>query len=64
MKTKELRQKSDDELRKLLTDAKARSVELTFSVVGGNIKNVREARYIKKDIARIFTLLKERQNEQ
>lgn len=57
MKMKELQQKSDDELRTLLTKAQARSVELTFSVVGGNIKNVREVRFIKKDIARIFTIL-------
>ncbi|MEX2008487.1 MAG: 50S ribosomal protein L29 [Candidatus Spechtbacterales bacterium] len=60
MDAKELRQKSDQELSSMLNEKKARSVELSFSVVGGNVKNVREIRSLKKDIARITTILNER----
>lgn len=60
MNAKELRQKSDEELAAMLDEMKARSVEISFSVVGGNVKNVREVRALKKDIARIETILRER----
>lgn len=60
MNVKELRNKSDEELQKLLQDFKSKSVELKFNVSAGRVKNVREMRQAKKDIARIYGLLKER----
>lgn len=58
MKTQELRQKSKSELEKLLAENRERLRQLRFDLVSGKVKNVREIRKIKKDIARILTLLK------
>ena len=59
MKIKELRQKSKDELLKLLQDKKSKAVQFKINISSGNVKNVRELRGTKKDIARIYTLLGE-----
>ncbi|MBZ1345080.1 MAG: 50S ribosomal protein L29 [Candidatus Nealsonbacteria bacterium] len=58
MKTKELRQKSKPELQKLLQTSRESLKQLRFDLVLAKVKNVREIRKIKKDIARILTLLK------
>ena len=58
MKTSELRQKSQPELNKLLMEDRERLRVLRFDLASGKVKNVREIRKIKKDIARILTLLK------
>lgn len=59
MKPQELRQKSKEELRKLPQDLRERLRVLRFDLSAGKVKNVREIRQIKKDIARTITLLKE-----
>ena len=58
MKIQELRQKNKSELQKLLEDSKERLRQLRFDLAAGKVKNVREIRKIKKDIARILTILK------
>ena len=58
MKSSELRQKSKPELQKLLQDLRERLRQLRFDLAAGKVKNVREIRKIKKDIARMLTLLK------
>ena len=58
MKIQELRKKSNQELAKVLEDKKSRIVELKMNIDSGNVKNVREMREAKKDIARISTLLR------
>ncbi|MBI4059446.1 50S ribosomal protein L29 [Candidatus Giovannonibacteria bacterium] len=58
MKIKELREKPKEELKRLAAEKRARLRILRFSVSGAGVKNVREARTIRKEIARIFTLLK------
>ena len=58
MKTSELRQKSRTELQKLLQDNRERLRQLRFDLAAGKVKNVREIRLIKKDIARILTILR------
>ncbi len=60
-KIKELKQKSKPELEKILRDNKERLKELNFSLAVGKVKNVREIRKMKKQIARILTLLKSKQ---
>lgn len=57
MKAKELKQKSKDELQKLLQNLREKLRQLRFDLVSGKVKNVREIRQIKKDIARILTIL-------
>ena len=58
MRFTELRQKTKTELQKLLQDNRERLRQLRFDLAAGKVKNVREIRLIKKDIARILTLLK------
>lgn len=53
----ELIQKSEKELRKLLAEKRERLRTLRFDLASGKVKNVREIRAIRKDIARMFTLL-------
>lgn len=59
MKIAELRQKPRRELQKLLQDSQEKLRQFRFDLVSGKIKNVREVRQTKKDIARILTILKE-----
>lgn len=58
MKIAELRQKTKEELQKLMVDRQEKSRQLRFDLKAGKLKNVREVRAIRKDIARILTLLK------
>lgn len=58
MKIRELRQKSKEELAKMLSQDGNRLLNLRFDLAGGRIKNVKEIREVKKDIARILTLMK------
>ena len=57
MKIAELRQKSVGELKKILQANQEKLRQLNFDLASGKVKNVREVRKIKKDIARIITLL-------
>lgn len=63
MKAIELQQRPESELKKLLADNRERLRVLRFDLASGKVKNVREIRKIKKDIARILTLLKEKISE-
>ncbi|MDP3784849.1 MAG: 50S ribosomal protein L29 [bacterium] len=58
MKIKELRGKPTEELKKLAGEKRARLRILRFSGAGAGVKNVHEARAVKREIARIITLLK------
>ncbi|MBI1888362.1 MAG: 50S ribosomal protein L29 [Candidatus Spechtbacteria bacterium] len=57
MKIRELRQKPEDMLKKLLSEKQNYVLNLKFDVSGGRVKNVKELRDARKDIARISTLL-------
>ena len=59
MKIKELRQKSKKELQKMLIDHRERLRNLKFNLAAGKVKNIREIRELKKEVARILTLLKQ-----
>lgn len=61
MNAKELKQKSDSELKKLYTDTQKKLFEGRFNLESGKVKNVSSFKEFKKDIARILTLLKERE---
>ncbi len=62
METKEIRQKQKIELQGDLKDLREKQRSLRFDLVAGKVKNVREIRKIKKDIARILTIVKEKTN--
>jgi len=57
MKISELRQKSQAELERILTESREKLRELRFNLAAGKVKNVREIRKLKKDIAKILTIL-------
>ena len=60
MKITELRPKNKKELAKMLINSKERLRTLKFDLASGKVKNVRAIRELKKDIARILTILKEK----
>ncbi len=60
MKSSELRQKTKEELEKLLKENREKLRQLRFDLTAGKVKNVREIRKTKKEIARILTLLREK----
>ena len=62
MKILELRQRTDNELHRLLQENRERLRSLRFDLASGKIKNVRELRKTKKDIAKILTLFHESKN--
>jgi ribosomal protein L29 len=59
MKISELRQKNTEELKKLLSERTVKMVEMKFDLEGGKVKNLKEVREAKLDVARIQTLLHE-----
>ena len=61
MKIKELREKKSLELDKLLAELREEQHALRFKDSAKQLKEVRKIRVVKKDIARILTLKKERQ---
>lgn len=62
MKTEELKQKSEKELERILQENREKLRQLQFDLVSGKVKNVREIRKIKRDIARMLTMLCQRSN--
>jgi len=59
-KAKELRLKPEEELNQLLSESQKKLRELRFNLASGKVKNVRTIRVLKKDIARILTILNEK----
>jgi large subunit ribosomal protein L29 len=60
MKSKELREKSIEEMKKILSEKKENIRKLRFDIAAKQVKNNRELRNDKKDVARIHTLIKEK----
>lgn len=61
MKTKEIRQMSDEQLQNSLKDLKVELFNLRFQLATGQLENPRVIGGIKKDIARIKTIVRERE---
>lgn len=57
MKISEIRQKSEKELQNLLSTKREKLRSLKFDLSSGKVKNVKEIREVKKDIAKILTVL-------
>ena len=51
----------DDELRTRLSDAKEELFNLRFQLATGQLTNNRRISTVKRDIARIYTVLRERE---
>ena len=63
MNIKEVREKSSDELKKTVEDMKVELFDLRFARATGSIDNPMRIRELKKSIARVLTVLHERESE-
>ncbi len=59
MKAKDIRKKSGADLKKEMGELVTELREFRFGMSGGRTKNVKRARAIRKDIARIKTVMSE-----
>lgn len=57
MKFTELNQKPKKELQGILAEQREKLRQLRFDLAGGKVKNVKEIHQVKKNIARILTIL-------
>lgn len=62
-KLKEFNRLPKQELLRILLEKKEQLRQLRFDLIGGKVKNVREIRVIKRDIARLLTLLKQQKQK-
>ena len=60
MKAEDLRQKSEDELSAQLLELKKEAFNLRFQKASGQLENVSRVRVVRRDIARIKTILTSR----
>ena len=60
MKAEEVRQKTDDELSDQLGDLQKEAFNLRFQQASGQLENTTRVREVRRDIARIKTVLHER----
>jgi len=61
MKVGELRTKSDDELKDSLLGLRKEAFNLRFQRTSGQLENTARIREVRRDIARIKTVLRQRQ---
>ena len=60
MKAKEIREQSVDELHKTLSDLEEQLFKLRFQKSTGQIEDPTKIRQVRKDIARVLTVINER----
>ena len=60
MKIKELREKTENELKAALKENREKLRQMKFSLAANQLKNSREISKVKKNIAQILTLLQEK----
>ena len=60
MKSVDIRAKSEDELKDQLVDLRKEAFNLRFQAASGQLENTARVRKVKRDIARIKTIIGER----
>ncbi len=60
MKARDLRELTNDELRRRVQEWKRKLLNLRFQLASGQLTNTAEIKKTKKDIARALTILRER----
>ena len=63
MKMRELLNRSDQDLQKDLQEMREKLRSFRFDLEAGKVKDVRGIRQLKKDIARILTLINQRRKK-
>lgn len=61
MKAKEIREMNETELNKQLSDLKSELFNLRFQLATGQLENPVRIRTVRKDIARIKTIMREQE---
>ena len=64
MRAKEMRDMTDRELHKKLADYKQEKFKLRFQHATGQLENTQRLPEVKRNIARILTILREKEMEQ
>jgi large subunit ribosomal protein L29 len=64
MKIKELRRKTTKELEELLKENRHKLGQLKFDLAAKKLKNIREIRGLRREIAQILTVLNKEKNGQ
>ena len=64
MKAEDVRAKSDDELKQQLGDLRKEAFNLRFQRASGQLENTARVREVRRDVARILTILGERRRAQ
>jgi len=59
MKTKDLREKNINELANILREKRENIRKVRFNIATKQVKNVKELKQEKRDVAKILTLIKE-----
>ena len=62
MNAKELREKTPDQLREELTNLKKEAFNLRFQQATGQMESTARMRTVKRDVARVMTVLNEKAN--
>lgn len=62
MKIKELRQKTEKELRDLLNENRQKLGQLKFELASKKLKDVNEPKKLRRSIARILTILNDKKD--
>ena len=60
----ELKKKPRAELQNLLEASRERLRVLRFDLAAGKVKNVKDLRALKKDVARLLTFMREKENNE
>jgi len=60
MKAEEVRAKTDDQLKEQLVGLRKEAFNLRFQAASGQLENTTRVRQVRRDIARIKTILNER----
>jgi len=55
---KDINHKTKDELEKIIDDLKIRLLKFKFDLIQGKVKNIRDIKKTRKNIARTLTILK------
>ena len=63
MKVEDLRHKSDDELNKQVIDLRKEAFNLRFQRASGQLENTARVRQVRRDIARVKTILGQKLTE-
>jgi large subunit ribosomal protein L29 len=63
MKVADIRQKTDDELSSELSGLKKEALNLRFQRASGQLESTSRVKTVRKDIARINTILNERKRK-